>query len=260
LSEAWRVSAVSEQCGVDVDNLILAEADSIESIFESVAGFVESLGEEEWRRPSIAVVDSITAVTTDTEGEKAFGDKYQVGSEAAVLRRCMKKKFIDKIADQNTLVVFVNHAISKIQTMGFGRTSEAAGGHAIKFYASLRVSFSFVSNLFEGKGDDKIRRGQVVNFNLEKNKVSATGSPQFKVELTEHGFDMYQGLHEAMLSAGLVEKIGPQTFKLGETQYSKQKLRETIDAAGGLWEVYNWFLTKCQENGRLKPYGRSEDE
>ena len=116
-----------------------------------------------------------------------------------------------------------------------------------------------MSQIFEGTKENRKRLGQKVKMRMKKNKTAPTGSPDWNVELTENGFDLYKGLWEACEGIGALEKMTAQTsfFKPTETQVTKAKWREFVNSQGGSHEMYNWFLTAATDRGFLQPYGRA---
>jgi recombination protein RecA len=248
------------ECGVDPESLVVVTADTIEGVFGHIDSFLDWLIKNEWKNPSIFAVDSVTAVQALSEQDKEFSERSTLGADARAIRSGLRY-LNSRIADTKTLGIFVNHAIAKIGGFG-GRDSEAAGGNALKFFSSIRVNFNFVNNLYEGDKDDRTRKGQVVSIGTEKSKVSSVGRPTFKVELTEHGFDLYEGLLEGCLEVGLVERINKQSylFKSQEVTFTSSKWKEIVDGLDGPWKFYQWFLSEAAKAGNLEPYGLVEFE
>lgn len=247
--------ARAAECGVDPEDLAVVTASNIEDVFSHLDSFLDWLIKNEWKNPSIFVVDSITAVQSKSETEKDFSDKATIGVDARTIRNGLRY-LNSKIADTKTLGVFVNHAIARIATFG-GRDSESAGGNALKFFSSVRINFNFVNNIFEGDKDERTRRGQVVSIGTEKSKVSAINKPTFKVELTEKGFDLYEGLFEGCLELGLIERVNKQTylFKPQEVQFTSSKWKEIVDGLDGPWKFYQWFLNEAVKLNQIESYG-----
>lgn len=251
--DGYRAKAV----GVDTDNLLVAGADSIENIFLVIEGFINILREEGHDKPSLVVVDSITGVSTKEEMEKAFDDPQKIGGEAVAIRRGIKK-IHNLIAENNCAVIFINHSVSKISVRGFGKTSDSAGGHAIKFFASIRIQFTFLSTTSKQKDGEKVRAGQKSNIKVEKNKVWSTGIQSFTLELKDTGFDLYDGLLAGLIQAGGIQEksAGNYIFNATETQFSKREWKTFVDEHhGGPWNLYLWFLEQVQLKGLIKPYG-----
>lgn len=252
--------ARASQCGVDPENLVVVTASTIEEIFGHIDSFLDWLVKNEWNHPSAFAVDSVTAVQSQSEVDKDFSDRATVGADARAIRSGLRY-LNSRIADTKTLGIFVNHSTAKIGTFG-GKDSDSAGGNALKFFSSARVSFAFVNNIYEGDKEERVRRGQVVSVGIEKNKLYSTGRPSFKLELTENGFDLYEGLFEACLDIGLIERVNKQTyfFKPHNVQFTSAKWKEIVDGLDGPWAFYKWFLEEAIKLNKIEPYGILEVE
>lgn len=251
----------ARECGVDPDNLIVVTASNIEEAFEHTNTFLDWLVKSEWNGPSIFVVDSITGVPAKSEMEKEFEERSTLGADARAIRKALRI-LNPQIAKTKTLGVFVNHSSAKMASTPFAKDSESAGGRALKYFSSVRVNFAFVGSLFEGEKEEKVRKGQIVNIEIEKNKVNHTGRPAFRVELTEHGFDLYDGLLNAMISTGYIERQTKQTnfWKSEEISFAKAKWNDIVDSKGGPWKVYCDFLKIAAEDGIIFNYRPSAEE
>lgn len=165
----------ARQIGVDPDNMLVAEADTIEEIFSLMEQTLDNLEKVGYDKAFVIMVDSITGVATEDDTDKDFKAPDRIGSEAKTIRRGMKR-INPKIAKQKVLALFVNHAVAKI-TM-YGKQSQAAGGHALKFYSTIRVE---VTNLGQIKDENtKIRSGQNVKVTVEKLKGAPLSLPSFE--------------------------------------------------------------------------------
>lgn len=244
----------AEKCGVDTTNLIVTECDSIESIFRTIDLGLDNLDKIELEAPLVFVVDSITAVISESEYKKKIGEEYRIGQDARAIRHGLRKLNTD-ISRRNVLCIFINHSITNIGAM-FGKKSLSAGGHALKFYSSIRVNFAFVSNLYEGEKDDRKRVGQTTAIRPEKNKVSGEMS-EFKITLGDHGFCIYEGLFEVLKKLGEIEQVNKQTwfYKPTESQITRKEWPELVDRLGGPWKMYEEFLKSAQSRGLIVPYG-----
>jgi recombination protein RecA len=243
-------------CGVDPNKVLVTECDSLEAIYRELEADVEWLEKMKWKKPFLSVVDSATAVLSENEFKKEIGEEYRIGQDARVSRTALRK-LNPGFAARNMTVIFVNHAIAKISAVSFGKKSMAAGGHAVKFYSSVRVEFSSIQQLFDKDKSVKKRMGQVSSMNVEKNKVARTGQPKFNLDLVDNGFDIYMGLWEAYKTMGLLTKVNTQTyfFKPAEAQMTKKDFIAFIDSTGGPWDAYKGFLMTALESGAITPYG-----
>lgn len=253
-------------CGVDPETLMLLEARDTEEIFEKINVILDSRPATA-ESPVLIAVDSITAVQTRFDSAREIKEGTRVGEHARAIRIGLQR-LNQKIAEAQASLIFINHATALIGKT-FGKQTDSAGGNAIKFYSSIRIEFQFVSNINEGaKGEDRIRRGQVSNLNIIKNKVAATGAPSISLELTEAGFDFYSSLWDAYIKIGALEKINNQSYHFmpTDTTMGKKDWKTFVDTFTnkegrvlGPDGFYKHFLTMATNDGHIKPYGSRND-
>ena len=257
------------QCGLDASKLLVSEANDIEEIFEKIEKMLEAYNKDENLKanPLMICVDSVTAVETRFNSGRGMEEEVRVGEDARAIRRGLRKvnKYIGPLSIS---LVFINHSTALIGK-SFGKQSDSAGGNGLKFYASVRVEFAFVGNITEGKTpDDRTRRGQTVNVSLIKNKVEKTAAPVVKVELTENGFDMYEGLFEGFQKIGALERVNNVNWHFVPTQttFAKKEWHTLIDSYAnkdgkvlGIDGFYKYFLRLAANDGHIKPYGGPDD-
>lgn len=243
-------------CGVDTNNLIITEADTVEEIFKVIEATLDGAGEATQLNPLVIVVDSITGVPCKSTIEKDIDEEPRVGEAARVIRRGITR-LNKKLAKNHALVIFINHAYHKISAMAFGKQTESAGGMALKFYGAVRLELAALSNLNKGDGDDRTREGMISSIKVEKNKIAKTGNPQVKAELTETGFDLYAGLWDGFKKIEALEPINKQVyyFRPSEAQVSKRDWKSFVDSQdGGVRGMYMFFLKAAIKNGYIKDY------
>lgn len=252
---AWD-PAWARKNGVDPEKVVVAEADSVEGILSVCSRGLEARAKMDPDTPFIMVTDSITAVPSQESLEKDFGEVDRVGTDAKAIRKGMRKLCKD-IAEAKALAIFINHSTSKIATTAFAKQSQSAGGHALKFWSSLRIEFARTGNVTEGTGAERVREGMRVGMTVEKNKVAKTGKMKVECNLLDTGFDLYDNLFDAMIDIEEIEKVNQQTyfFKPTGTQLSRKEWRTFVEEhAEGVDETYNWFLKKAMEKGYITPY------
>lgn len=258
------------QCGIDPSRLMVTEANDIEEIFEKIEVMFDAYAKDENLKanPFMVCVDSVTAVETRTNSGRGMEEEVRVGEDARAIRRGLRK-INKRIGPLGACLLFINHSTALIGK-SFGKQSDSAGGNGLKFYASARVEFAFVGNITEGKTpDDKVRRGQTVNISLIKNKVMGTAAPVIKVELTEHGFDLYEGLFEAFQKIGALERVNNLNWHFAPTQttFTKKEWHNLIDSYAnkdgnvlGIDGFYKYFLRLAANDGHIKPYGSGQND
>lgn len=251
----------SAECGIDPSQLLVSEANDIEEIFEKINKMLGAYEEKGSDTPMIIAVDSITAVETKETADKKERDSQRLGDDARSIRRGLRR-INQRVAETKATVIFINHAIATMQ--GWGKQTMSAGGNALKLFASLRVEFQKVGDITEGKDDNKVRLGQVVSINTEKNKVKDIGIPKFKADLTQHGFDLYDGLFAGFEKIGTIKRVNNITYHFApsQTTFQRKEWKDLVDGyagadggALGIEGFYAFFLRLAVQGGYLRPYG-----
>ena len=191
----------ARKLGVNLADLLVSQPDTGEQALE--------IGEQLVRSGAVdlVVVDSVAALVPRAEIEGEMGDAH-MGVQARLMSQALRKLTAVVARNQST-VVFINQIRMKIGVV-FGNPETTTGGHALKFYASVRLDIRRVGQLKEG---DQVV-GSRTRVKVVKNKVA----PPFR----EAEFDIRYGvgidrLAEAVdlgVERGLVEKSGAH-FSLG---------------------------------------------
>lgn len=253
----------AEMCGIDASHLMVSEANDIEEIFEKIGDILDAFekNEEAQKAPLVIAVDSITAVETRQSGEGELGKTDRLGSDARAIRRGLRR-LNPRVAANKAILLFVNHAIANMK--GFGKESDSAGGNAIKFYSTVRLRFAFLGNITEGKKEEKTRLGQVVVVTNEKNKVGEINLMDFRLNLIDTGFDLYDGLFDGFEKVGAIERINNINYHFvpTKTTFQKKEWKDLIDNYAnkegkivGIEEFYKFFLKMAANDGHIRPYG-----
>jgi recombination protein RecA len=122
--------AYARKLGVKTDDLLVSQPDHGEQALEIADMLVRSGAID------VVVIDSVAALVPKAEIEGEMGDSH-VGLQARLMSQALRK-LTGTIAKSNTLVIFINQIRMKIGVM-FGNPETTTGGHALKFYASVRL-------------------------------------------------------------------------------------------------------------------------
>jgi recombination protein RecA len=236
-------------CGVDTDNLLIAQPDTGEQALEIVDSLVRS------NAIDVVVIDSVAALTPRAEIEGEMGDSH-VGLQARLMSQALRK-LTAAISNSNTAVIFTNQLREKIGVM-FGNPETTAGGKALKFYASVRLDIRRVDSIKQGQ--DVV--GSRTRVRVVKNKVA----PPFRVAefdiMYSEGISREGGLLDLGLEMGLVKKSGAW-FNVGDIRLgqgrenAKEFLRQNTDVASAIEEQIRGNLLSFKA---AEVEGREEEE
>src|SRR6201987_1838130 len=120
----------ARKLGVVVDDLLISQPDAGEQALEIADPLVRSGAVD------VLVIDSVAALVPRAELEGEMGDA-QPGMQARLMSQALRK-LTASILRSNTMVVFINQIRMKIGVM-YGSPETTTGGHALKFYASVRL-------------------------------------------------------------------------------------------------------------------------
>jgi recombination protein RecA len=185
----------ARKLGVNVDDLLISQPDAGEQALEIADTLVRSGAID------VLVIDSVAALVPRAELEGEMGDSMP-GLQARLMSQALRK-LTASINRSNTMVIFINQMRMKIGVM-YGSPETTTGGHALKFYASVRLDIRRVGAIKER--DEVV--GNQTRVKVVKNKLA----PPFK----QVEFDIMYGegvskageLVDLGVKAGVVEKSG----------------------------------------------------
>src|SRR6516225_4669483 len=197
----------ARKLGVNVDDLLISQPDAGEQALE--------------------IADTLVP-RAELEGE--MGDS-QPGLQARLMSQALRK-LTASINRSNTMVIFINQIRMKIGVM-YGSPETTTGGHALKFYASVRLDIRRIGAIKER--DEVV--GNQTRVKVVKNKLA----PPFK----QVEFDIMYGegvsktgeLIDLGVKAGVVEKSGAwfsyDSQRIGQgRENAKAFLKANPDIAG----------------------------
>ena len=147
-------------CGLKLDDLLIAQPDSAEQALDITEQLVRSGAVD------AVVVDSVAALVPQAEIEGDMGDTH-VGLQARLMSQALRK-LTSTIHRSKTAVIFINQLREKIGVT-YGSPEVTPGGRALKFYSSVRIDLRRVESIKQGA--EVI--GNRVRARVVKNKVAA---------------------------------------------------------------------------------------
>jgi recombination protein RecA len=185
----------ARKLGVNVDDLLISQPDAGEQALEIADTLVRSGAVD------VLVIDSVAALVPRAELEGEMGDT-QPGLQARLMSQALRK-LTASINRSNTMVIFINQIRMKIGVM-YGSPETTTGGHALKFYASVRLDIRRVGAIKER--DEVV--GNQTRVKVVKNKLAPPfRAVEFDIMYGE-GISKMGELIDLGLTAGVVEKSG----------------------------------------------------
>lgn len=236
------------KCGVDIENLLIAQPDTGEQALEIAETLIRSGAVD------VVVVDSVAALVPRAEIEGEMGDSYP-GLQARLMSQALRK-LSGAIKQSNTALIFTNQLREKIGVM-FGSPETTTGGRALKFYASVRLDIRRV-NAIKEKGEIVGSRTRV---RVTKNKVA----PPFRVAefdiMYDEGISKEGDLLDMATELGVIEKKGSYYYWKGESlaqgrENAKHYLRKHPQVAA---EIEAIVRQKMASEGIAPPAATSEE-
>jgi len=243
----------SQKVGVDIEKLIIVQAEAAEEALEVVDKFVRS------HAVDIICIDSVAALVPKAEIEGEMGAP-QIGLQARLMSQALRR--INANASKcNCTVIFLNQLRQKVGVI-FGNPEITSGGNALKFYSSVRMDIRRKETLRDSKNAE---RGIKVRVKVTKNKVA----PPYKIGvfdiMFERGINKEASLLDVAEELEVVQKKG-SWYSLGEDNIGQgrenavQYLLENEDVYRMIEERVSMMLSKESVSPQVIEQVLSESE
>ena len=196
--------AYAGKCGLQIEDLLIAQPDSAEQALDITEQLVRSGAVD------AVVIDSVAALVPQAEIEGEMGDSH-MGLQARLMSQALRK-LTSAIHRSRTAVIFINQLREKIGIV-YGNPEVTPGGRALKFYSSVRIDLRRIESIKQGSEIT----GNRVRARVVKNKVA----PPFRVAefdiMFNQGISKMGDLLELGTLQGVVKKAGA-FYSYGETR------------------------------------------
>jgi recombination protein RecA len=202
--------------GVDLDRLLVSQPDCGEQGLDIAEALVESGAVD------LIVIDSVAALVPKAEIDGEMGDQH-MGLHARLMSRGVRK-LTAEASRTNTAVIFINQLRQRIGVV-FGNPETTTGGHALRFFASMRLDVRRIGKVTSG--DSVI--GNRTKVKVVKNKCAPPfQEAEFDIRWGT-GIDSAGDLLDVAVDAGVLAKSGAHLSFGGKSiGQGREKARESL--------------------------------
>jgi recombination protein RecA len=185
----------AKKLGVRAEELLVSQPDNGEQALDIAEILVRSATID------LVVIDSVAALVPKAELDGEMGDTH-MGLQARLMSQALRK-LAGAAHRTGTSIIFINQLRMKIGVM-FGSPETTTGGHALKYYASVRLDVRRIGAV--KNGDEVV--GNRTRVKVVKNKLAAPfQKAEFDIRYGE-GIDQIGDLLDRSVALSLVDKNG----------------------------------------------------
>lgn len=180
---------------MNVDELLVNQPEHGEQALQIADSLIKS------KAMDVIVIDSVAALIPKSELEGNIGD-HHIGAQARLMSQALR--FLTaSLSSSPTVLIFINQIRHKVGVM-FGSPEVTSGGHAMKFYCSVRLDVRRVAT--NKKGDEAT--GNQIRVTVSKNKLAPPfQKAHFDIEFGR-GISRNGELVDLGVSTQVLEKAG----------------------------------------------------
>ena len=210
--------------GVSTKDLLVSQPDSGEQALDIAEVLVKSGAID------LVVVDSVAALVPRAELDGDMGATH-VGLQARLMSQALRK-LAGAAHRTGTTIIFINQLRMKIGVM-FGSPETTTGGHALKYYSTVRLDVRRVGAVKQGESV----LGNRTRVKVVKNKLAPPfRKAEFDIRYGK-GIDAIGDLLDRAVEAVVVEKNGSYyRFKGQSLGQGREKARASLESYAKLAE------------------------
>lgn len=222
----------------DKNKFVILNPDTAEDAFIMMESGINS------KEFAVVILDSIGALAPFKEKDDEFADA-NVGLVARMLTKFLRRN-VDSIDKNNVALILLNQVRDKIGA--YMPSFTTPGGHALKHFASLRISLGKAQDL--KVGNEIV--GITTKFVIKKNKLSAPFRSYTIPIIFGKGIDIYSDAVDFCSMIGVIKKKGSyyrfDDITLGQGKIAAgaylEKNPETLDKIKeGVYNVLNKYTS-----------------
>ena len=221
----------AKNLGVDAKELLVSQPDSGEQALDIAEILVKSGAID------LVVIDSVAALVPQAELDGDMGDSH-MGLQARLMSQALRK-LAGAAHRTGTTIIFINQLRMKIGVM-FGSPETTTGGHALKYYASVRLDIRRIGAVKQGEAI----LGNRTRVKVVKNKLAPPfRKAEFDIRYGK-GIDAIGDLLDRAVEANVIEKSGAYyRFKGKNLAQGRENTRAALEADPKLADAIQTGLT-----------------
>lgn len=216
----------SAMTGLDLTKLLYVNPENMGG--EQILDYILELQDEE--DIGMIVLDSIPALVTSRDYDTDVGEDK--GMSAGIAKPLAKfiKKIIDQLSSKKNILILINQVRENGKTFTGATIYSEPGGHAPKYYASVKIRFgtrTFTKGDKVDLNDGEDADGFRLKFKITKNKTASTQrGGGFMTYRYDTGLDWKHDLLEIAIKYEFIQRPNNQTYLLvnlntGEPYYDE---------------------------------------
>ncbi len=208
----------AKNLGVNTKELLVSQPDCGEQALDIAELLVRSGAID------LLVIDSVAALVPQAELDGDMGASH-MGLQARLMSQALRK-LAGAAHRTGTTIVFINQLRMKIGVV-FGSPETTTGGHALKYYASIRLDIRRIGAVKQGESV----LGNRTRVKVVKNKLAPPfRKAEFDIRYGK-GIDAVGDLIDRAVEANIIEKSGAYyRFKGKNLAQGKENARTALEA------------------------------